>query len=138
MNDNDGTARDHITKWWLQEGDVSWNNASVFGTAVLLGEIVTGIDQEPVAEVKSYALSQNYPNPFNPTTKITYSVAKTEKVKLTVYNLLGMQVAELVDGVKGAGIYTVEFNARNLPSGVYFYKLETANQQLTKKMVFLK
>jgi hypothetical protein len=138
MNDNDGTARDHITKWWLQSGDASWNNASVFGTAVLLGEIVTGVGQESVAELKSYTLGQNYPNPFNPTTKITYSVAKTEKVKLAVYNLLGMQVAKLVDGVKSAGAYTVEFNAHNLPSGIYFYKLETANQQLSKKMVFLK
>jgi hypothetical protein len=138
QNDNDGTARDHISKWWLQSGDASWNNASVFGTAVLLGEIVTGVGQKPVAELKNYTLGQNYPNPFNPTTKITYSVAKTEKVKLAVYNLLGMQVAKLVDGVKSAGAYTVEFNARNLPSGVYFYKLETANQQLSKKMVFLK
>jgi hypothetical protein len=138
MNDNDGTARDHITKWWLQSGDASWNNASVFGTAVLLEAIVTGVDQEPVAEIKSYTLGQNYPNPFNPSTKITYSVAKTEKVKLSVYNVLGVQVSKLVDDVKVAGEYTVEFNARNLPSGIYFYKLETENQQLTKKMVFLK
>ena len=86
----------------------------------------------------SYLLEQNYPNPFNPITTIKFSVPKTSKVKLTLFNLLGEEVATLVNEEKNAGNYTVEFNATNLPSGVYFYQLKAGELISTKKMILLK
>ncbi len=80
----------------------------------------------------------NYPNPFNPKTKISYTVAKPGHVKLTVYNMLGQKVADLVDEIKSSGRYSVIFNAKNLTSGVYFYKIKTDGFMETKKMFFNK
>ena len=83
-------------------------------------------------------MQQNYPNPFNPSTKIRYDIAKNGIVKLTVYDQLGRQVSELVNGTKNAGTYEVEFNGSNLASGIYFYKLEVPGQTFTKKMILVK
>jgi len=139
MNDNDGTARDHITKWWAQSGDVGWNNASVFGTAVLLDAIVTvGVDKIDRAIPTEYSLKQNYPNPFNPSTKINFSILEPGMVSLKVYNLLGQEIATLVNEELNAGAFEVNFNAANLSSGTYFYKLKTENTSLVKKMIVLK
>src|SRR5690606_1396320 len=85
-----------------------------------------------------YSLQQNYPNPFNPSTRIRYDLAKQGAVKLTVFDQLGRQVAELVNGTKNAGSYEVEFNGSNLASGIYFYKLEVPGQTFTKKMILVK
>ena len=85
-----------------------------------------------------YVLSQNYPNPFNPTTRINYSVPASGQVKLTVYNALGQQVATLVNGVRSAGEYTVSWNAANMASGIYFYRLEIGSTILMKKMILMK
>ena len=85
-----------------------------------------------------FGLAQNYPNPFNPTTNITYNVPKSGKVKLAVYNLLGQEVAVLVNGLVSEGSHTVEFNAASLPSGTYFYRLQNGNSVSIKKMVLLK
>jgi plastocyanin len=85
-----------------------------------------------------FELSQNYPNPFNPSTKISYSVPKTGYVSLKVYNALGQEVAGLVNGVKEAGIHTIEFNAVKLNSGIYFYKLEAGDITQVKKMTLIK
>ena len=84
---------------------------------------VTGIgnNETPV----SFKLSQNYPNPFNPTTKISYALPKSGLVTLRVYDILGREVALLINEVKSAGNYSVDFSASNFTSGVYFYKLET-------------
>lgn len=87
---------------------------------------------------KGYALEQNYPNPFNPTTTINFSLAKPSNVKLTVYNILGQKVVTLVDKFMGAGVYSVEFNAKNLASGVYFYGIEAGDFKMYKKMILLK
>jgi hypothetical protein len=82
---------------------------------------------------------QNYPNPFNPNTKITYTLQSNGKVRLSVYDLLGREVAILVNNErKTAGKYEVIFNALNLSSGIYFYKLQTRSYVETKKMVLLK
>ena len=88
--------------------------------------------------VETYRLEQNYPNPFNPTTNITYVLPKTENVSLKVYDVLGREVATLVNEVKPAGAYTVPFNASNLASGVYFYKLQAGSFVQTKKMMLVK
>ena len=86
----------------------------------------------------TFALEQNYPNPFNPSTSIKYSVPENGFVKLSVYNLVGEEVSVLVNETVDAGFYEVAFNAANLPSGTYFYRLQTGNSLQTKKMILLK
>ena len=95
-----------------------------------------GTEQEEV--VSEYSLQQNYPNPFNPTTTISYSILKNGLVTLKVYDILGIEVAELVNEVKEAGNYSVTFNASELPSGIYFYTLTSGNFIATKKLILLK
>jgi hypothetical protein len=85
-----------------------------------------------------YSLSQNYPNPFNPTTTIQYSIPKDEFVKLTVYDITGKVVKELVSGHKTAGRYSVEFNASSYSSGIYYYRLEAGQYNSTQKMLLIK
>ena len=83
-------------------------------------------------------LYQNYPNPFNPATKIKYQILKNSRVKLFIYDILGREIAVLVNEIQNAGSYLVDFNANNLPSGIYFYKLITTEFSETKKMVLTK
>ena len=85
-----------------------------------------------------FKLEQNYPNPFNPTTVITYEIPEQTFVNLKVYNLLGQEVAELVNEVKSVGEHKCEFNARSLSSGIYFYRINTQNFSSTKKMILLR
>jgi hypothetical protein len=87
---------------------------------------------------KEFTLSQNYPNPFNPTTHIEYSVPIRSQVSLKVFNLLGQVVMTLVDDVQLPGNYVATFNAIGLTSGVYFYKLESGDVSLSKKLVLIK
>lgn len=86
----------------------------------------------------SVTLAQNFPNPFNPTTNISYTLPENGHVRLAVYNLLGQQVAALVDGAMSAGSHTVTFDASSLSSGVYVYRLEAAGQVLSKRMTLMK
>lgn len=85
-----------------------------------------------------YFLDQNYPNPFNPTTKISYSIKTSSIVKLQVFDVLGRIVTKLVSEHQNPGTYKVEFNANNLTSGVYYYKLEAGSYTKVKKMLLLK
>jgi len=85
-----------------------------------------------------FQLAQNYPNPFNPTTTIEYSLAKAGQVSLKIYNVIGQEVAALFDGHKSAGVYSIEFDAENFPSGVYFYKLIHQDGAETRKMLLVK
>jgi N-acetylneuraminic acid mutarotase len=86
----------------------------------------------------SYLLEQNYPNPFNPTTKIGFGIRENSNVRLSVYNSIGEEVAVLVDGEMEQGFHQVEFNAGNLPSGIYYYQLKTGSYTATKKLLLLK
>jgi len=86
----------------------------------------------------TYKLDQNYPNPFNPSTQIEFAVVKNEQVALTVFNILGEKVAELVNDRLQPGNYTVNWNAQNQASGLYFYTLQTGSFKLTKKMMLIK
>ncbi len=86
----------------------------------------------------SFTLEQNYPNPFNPTTRITYSITKTDFVKLSVYNILGKEIISLVNKEEEAGQHEVEFNASKLSSGIYFYRLQAGNNIQTRKMILMK
>jgi hypothetical protein len=85
-----------------------------------------------------YALHQNYPNPFNPTTTIRYDLPRDGQARLTVYNLLGREVAELVNERQSAGRYEVRFEAADLPSGMYFYRLESGTFVQSAKMILMK
>ena len=86
----------------------------------------------------TFALEQNYPNPFNPSTIIKYSIPENGFVKLSVYNLVGEEVRVIVNEMLDAGFYEVTFNATDLPSGIYFYKLQAGSFVETKKMVLMK
>lgn len=97
-----------------------------------------GIQQISNEVPKDYSLGQNYPNPFNPTTNIKFSIPKNGNVTLKVFDVLGKQIAELVNEYKTTGSYVVDFNAANLSSGVYFYRLETEGLIETKKMLLVK
>lgn len=87
---------------------------------------------------KDFRLEQNYPNPFNPNTVISYSLGSRQPVSLKVFNLLGTEIATLVDGEQPEGTHTVEFNATSLPSGIYFYELRAGGIAQTRRMVLLK
>jgi hypothetical protein len=91
---------------------------------------------------QTFSLEQNYPNPFNPATKIQYSLESAAQVSLRVYNLIGQEVATLVDDRQDAGSYTVSFNAGNstpgLSSGVYFLRLDAGSFVSTRKLVLMK
>ncbi len=91
-----------------------------------------------VAPPLAFGLDQNYPNPFNPNTNIKFSLSESGNVKLTVYNTLGEEVALLINGYKDAGSYEMNFNASNLPSGTYIYKLEAPGFIQAKKMILMK
>ena len=86
----------------------------------------------------SYNLKQNYPNPFNPSTKISYQLKEDGFVNLKVYNSIGETVTELVNQRQEQGNYSIEFNASNLPSGIYLYKIQTNNFTDVKKMILLR
>jgi hypothetical protein len=100
-----------------------------------------GFEYSDVVEVKaelSYKLSQNHPNPFNPTTQINFSIPEVAKVSITVFNALGQVVAELTNREYSIGNHSVEFNASNLTSGIYFYRLNSAKYSETRKMLLIK
>jgi len=101
------------------------------------GRVLTSVEGEFELPVE-YQLHQNYPNPFNPTTVISFSLPQASNVTLKVYNALGQEVATLVNEFKAAQTHTVEFNASNLASGVYIYKLEAGNFSVSKKMILMK
>jgi hypothetical protein len=85
-----------------------------------------------------YSLSQNYPNPFNPSTTINYSVPRSANVSLTIFNTLGQKVASLVNRREEEGYHQVIWNATNVPSGIYFYRLQAGEFLETKKIILLR
>jgi len=105
---------------------------------------ITGISTNNFVAVSTFKLHQNYPNPFNPTTKINYSLPTTQYTILKVYDILGNEISTLVNEKQNAGSYSVEFDASDFPSGIYYYKLETdspreaGNFNKVRKMIFLK
>jgi Secretion system C-terminal sorting domain len=103
----------------------------------LTDEIVSVIENEETIP-SAFSLEQNYPNPFNPTTNIGFRIADRGFVSLKVFDVLGNEIATLVNEEKSAGRYEIEFNASSLPSGIYFYKLTAGSFIETKKMLLLK
>lgn len=98
----------------------------------------TSIPQQHNSLPQETKLGANYPNPFNPTTTISYQLAKAEKVTLKVYNMIGREVATLVDERQSPGSYTVNFNGKSLSSGVYIYRMRTEEKKLARKMLLIK
>ena len=103
-----------------------------------LSEMITSVTEKENYIPKGFSLSQNYPNPFNPSTTIRYSLPSSAHVKLTIYNMLGQVVSELVNEEQPAGWKEVRWDASHYPSGVYFYRLEAGNFSDVKKLLLLK
>ncbi len=158
-----GTALQYPESWcWLNHGEnimaltyedmyqcTGTGNFDSTANAILRGvmdymEIATDVKQFVSSIPTEFELYQNYPNPFNPSTNIQYAISSMQIVTLKVYDILGSEVAALVDEYKSAGSYKVDFNsagtlhATSLPSGVYFYRLQAGDYSETKKMILLK
>jgi hypothetical protein len=120
----------------INEFTVVAQQVSRFGN---LGEIITSISRDfQESFPKENILYQNYPNPFNSTTIIKYHIAEQSNVKMSIYNILGEQIKILLEEYKNRGIFSLSFNANDLPSGVYIYILETNNSVLTNKLTIIK
>ena len=108
-------------------------NGVIYGDTTM----ITGVESNN-AIVNDYRLEQNYPNPFNPATNINFSLAKGDKVEIIVYDVLGNKIATLLEGYKPAGNHSIQFNAKNLPSGVYIYRIKSGAFMASKKMMLVK
>ena len=138
INDADATGqREGILTYSINNQDQSWANVSRW-THTWVGDSMTGVNDGTDNVISKYELSQNYPNPFNPTTVINYSLQKTGMVSLSVYNILGQKVATLVNKVENAGVHNIKFNASNLTSGVYIYRIQAGSFTQSRKMILLK
>lgn len=102
------------------------------------GVYITGVDQLTEEIPTEYRLDQNYPNPFNPATTIRFSLPREEPVILTVFDILGQEVARLVNEKCKTGVYSVTFDAKGLSSGTYIYQLQAGNFVNVKKLLLLK
>lgn len=109
---------------------------SVYGK---LGEVITGLENDRIEfSIIETTLYQNYPNPFNSTTNINYQLQKEGRIRILLYNILGEKLKILSDEYKTVGTYSLTFNSNELPSGVYFYSLETGSEVIVKKLTILK
>jgi len=105
-----------------------------FGISIRPTSVTNESDESPL----EFALDQNYPNPFNPNTTINYTIQEAGNVNLSIFNLMGQKVVTLVDETKGAGMYNTRWNASNVASGMYYYRLESNGNSITKKMTLIK
>jgi hypothetical protein len=164
QHDNDGNAkRDATVQWAAVLNDSVWNTPKYLGTVKFLSDhklqfiasnkmtgatnpvpydgsdyTRTGVADASTGSPNAFILMQNYPNPFNPETAITYTVAGPGRVRLTVSDLLGREVAVLTDGMETAGTHTVRFDASHLPGGMYLCRIETPEGVQSNKMMLMK
>ena len=129
---------DTINCIFFWDANTGWFTAGVHDYS-LIGHYTetTGVEENNTLP-DVFSLSQNYPNPFNPTTEIKYSIKNAGMVSLKVYDILGQEVAILVNKAQTPGLYEVEFNAQNLTSGIYFYRLTVGAFSESKKLLLLK
>jgi hypothetical protein len=120
----------------------SWAPSIGFGTPGKINDVYVSVEEEKNIKPSSYSLMQNYPNPFNPSTKIKFTLPQNTFVRLKIFDVIGNEVATLINEEKPYGIYEVEFNYLNnglpISSGIYFYQLNAGNYKETKKMVLIK
>jgi hypothetical protein len=122
---------DFSTVWSISP---SFNN----GYPYLTPNVITSVEVAAVGTPKTFSLLQNYPNPFNPTTTISFNLSSRSFVSLKVFDLSGREVATIVSEEISAGNYSRQWNATNMPSGIYFYQLHSGNYSGTKKLVLLR
>lgn len=140
---------------WAQEGATAFGNVvcnmvktresdglvivATHGAGIYsANQTVVGIESETSSVPTSFALNQNYPNPFNPSTKIKFNLPSSNNVKLTIYDITGRKVKELVNRELAAGVHTVDFDASTLASGTYIYRIQAGSFVQSKKMILLK
>jgi len=136
----------HIQRKILASGfGLVWQGDGATRPTVLQGCIIDGKAygtivsvEEEATVIQDYSLSQNFPNPFNPSTTITYALPQKGEVVLKIYNSLGQEVKTLVNDFKEKGIHKVNFDASDLPSGVYIYSIQANDFMQSKKMILLK
>lgn len=134
---NNASGGDREAEYRITAKDIGDNTSSTQSVIIEYGQNI--LDKMKInGMVSNYALDQNYPNPFNPATKISYSIKQEGLVTLKVYDVLGKEVATLVNENKAVGNYEVDFNASQLPSGMYIYKIQSGNFSDVKKMLFMK
>jgi len=136
INDADGSRREGILTLSQANQDASWNDVSRW-VHTWIGDKMTDVDGNDLT-VNTYGLSQNYPNPFNPSTAINYSIAEAGMVTLKIYNVLGQEILTLVNANQNAGQYQVKFDASQLSTGLYIYRIQSGNFVDSKKMMLLK
>ncbi len=137
INDADATGeREGILTYSINNQDKSWADVSRW-TYTWIGDQITDVNSNKL-NIITYELTQNYPNPFNPSTVINYSIEKSGMVSLKVYNILGQEVLTLVNANQNAGQYKIKFDASNLSSGLYIYRIQSGNFVDSKKMILLK
>ena len=134
--------------WITREGDqlqVSADTGASSGTVTLTDVSVSLVGATPATSVKAkselparFELKQNYPNPFNPSTAIEFQISNRDAIRLSVYNVLGQEIATLVNQTLDPGTYTAGWNAASMPSGMYMYRLQAGNAVETKKMLLIK
>ncbi|MSP64422.1 MAG: T9SS type A sorting domain-containing protein [Ignavibacteria bacterium] len=144
INDNDGKtynpnnpweARDGILCYSILNNDNAWQD--MWRWTYTWISTATNVKQDDIVANK-FELQQNYPNPFNPTTNISFSIPKSGNVKMKIFDLIGREVMTIFDEHKNAGSYTLKFNASQLASGMYVYKIESGDFTDSKKMMLLK
>jgi len=131
------------TNWEPGDSPILVNNPDGFKIAIVTQSIniyylIVNVESTNSNTPDDFSLSQNYPNPFNPTTSLQYAIGSRQYITLKIFDLLGREVTTLVNEEKPAGEYEIEFDAANLPSGIYFYQLQGGAFVETKKMILLK
>ncbi|MGD9487778.1 MAG: T9SS type A sorting domain-containing protein [Calditrichaceae bacterium] len=118
---------------------LSFSTDEVSNYIILTGSMLTtSIDNPSAGIIKDFVLRQNYPNPFNPETTIEFELKSASGVELSVYNILGQKIATLLDKNMNAGLHKLQFDGKNLPSGLYFYRLKAGTQEFIRKMQLIK
>jgi len=135
---NDGFVFNY--KFWAKDKGIipEYSNSPDTGYYQCIWDTTITAIKTEAALLQDFSLAQNYPNPFNPTTSIKYQVPEISFVTIKIYDVLGNEITTLVNEEKSAGIYEIEFNGTELPSGIYFYSLQAGNFVETRKMILLK
>jgi len=133
------TSRNEFIDFFVM--GVNWSGSgtsTAYFDDIILAENIPTVINSGENIINDFQLYQNYPNPFNPSTTILYQIPELSFITLKVYDVLGEEIATLFNEEKPAGTYEIEFNAENLPSGIYFYRIQAGNYVATRKMLLLK